>query len=321
MQDWLVLGYLVTLTLAVATSEPAPARAACFQQSLGLLAFCSFVLVLVRGGLLRDGFFAPLAYRLAVYGTVQLSYFLLRDLLPVVNPGSLDQELLELDLQWFGFEPALYMDRFVTPTTTEWFAFFYYGYFLLLAVHVLPFIFGSRRLRLLAEFSFGMLFIYAVAHIGYMLVPGYGPYQHLAGHFQNELPSGMWMDAVWAAVNSGGAQKDIFPSLHTGGPVFISLFSFRHRDKMPFKYTWPLTTFFALNIVGATMFLRWHYLIDVVAGAALAILGWWLAGRIAGPEHDRREAEGLSPVWSLFFDRSPVAEAPHRHELAESSHR
>lgn len=312
MQDWLVLGYLVTLTLAVATSEPAPARALCLQQSLGLLAFCGFVLVLVRGGLVRDGFFAPLGYRLAVYGTVQLSYFLLRELLPVVNPGSLDQELLELDLRWFGFEPAIWMDRFVTPATTEWFAFFYYGYFLLLAVHVLPFLFGSRRLRLLAEFSFGMLFVYAVAHIGYMLVPGYGPYKHLAGQFQNELPSGMWMDAVWAAVNSGGAQKDIFPSLHTGGPVFISLFSFRHRDKKPFKYTWPLTSFFALNIVGATMFLRWHYLIDVIAGAALAAFGWWLAARIANPEHDRRETEGLSPVWSLFFDRAPLPEARPR---------
>lgn len=308
MQDWLVLGYLITLTLAVATAEPAPLRVQCLKYSLGLLVFCATTLVLVRGNLVRDGFFGPMGYRLAVYGTVQLSYFLLRDLLPVVNPGSLDQELLEFDLRWFGFEPVIWMDRFVTPATTEWFAFFYYGYFFLLAVHVLPFIFGSRRLRLLAEFSFGMIFVYSIAHIGYMLVPGYGPYLHLAGQFQNELPSGMWMNAVLTAVESGGAQKDIFPSLHTGGPVFISLFSFRHRDKLPFKYTWPITTFFAVNIVIATMFLRWHWLIDVVAGAALAVFGWWLAGRVASSENDRREAEGLQPVWSLFFDRQPLPE-------------
>ena len=312
MQDWLVLGYLMTLALAVATAEPAPNRAECLKQSFGLLGFCTAVLVVVRGGLARDRFFAPLGYRFAVYGTVQLSYFMLRDLLPVVNPGSLDQELFKLDLKWFGFEPTLFMDRFVTPATTEWFAFFYYSYFFLLAVHVIPFIFASRRLRLLSEFSFGMIFVYAIAHIGYMLVPGYGPYKHLADYFQNELPSGMWMNAVWAAVESGGAQKDIFPSLHTGGPVFITLFSFRHRDKLPFKYTWPITAFFTVNIVIATMFLRWHYLIDVVVGAALAAFGFWLTGRIAGPEHDRREAEGLQPVWSLFFDRTPLPEAPKR---------
>ena len=36
--------------------------------------------------------FAPLAYRFAVYGTVQFSYFLLRRLLPLVNTRALDAD-------------------------------------------------------------------------------------------------------------------------------------------------------------------------------------------------------------------------------------
>ena len=262
-----------------------------------MLAFCLAVLALVRGGLLRGGVIAPLLYRLAVYGTVQISYFELRELLPVVNSSSLDAQLSYIDERVLHFEPSLFLDRFVSPATTEWFAFFYFGYFALLAVHVLPMVFFSRRLRLTAEFALGMISVYAIAHTVYMLVPGYGPVRFLADRYEHPLPSGFWLDAVLNAVQSGGAQKDIFPSLHTAGPVFLSLFSFRHRDKWPFKYTWPLVAFFSANIVIATMFLRWHYLIDVLAGIALSSSAFFLAGIISRREIDHREHNGLTPVW------------------------
>jgi membrane-associated phospholipid phosphatase len=173
-------------------------------------------------------------------------------------------------------------------------------------------VFGSRRGALLAEFALGMILVYATAHTLYMLVPGYGPVRYLAHRYQHELPRGLWLDMVLNAVQSGGAQKDIFPSLHTGGPVFLSLFSFRHRDKAPFKYTWPFVAFFSANIVVATMFLRWHYLIDVLAGIALAALGSGLAARLTQWEVPHREQSGSSPVWAPISLRPrplPVARA------------
>ena len=194
-----------------------------------MLGFCVSVLLLVRGGLVRDRFFGPLGYRLAVYGTVQISYFELRELLPLVNPTSLDASLSWIDIKVLHFEPSLFMDRFVTPATTEWFAFFYFGYFALLASHVLPMVFFSRRGKLVAELGLGMILIYATAHTLYMVVPGYGPVRYLADRYQHPFPDGFWLRAVMNAVQSGGAQKDIFPSLHTAGPVFLALFSFRHR--------------------------------------------------------------------------------------------
>ncbi|MET0591554.1 MAG: phosphatase PAP2 family protein [Polyangiaceae bacterium] len=167
----------------------------------------------------------------------------------------------------------------------------------MLAVHVLPMVFFSRRTQLLGQFAMGMIMVYATAHTVYMLVPGYGPVKFLADQYQHELPSGFWLDAVLNAVNSGGAQKDIFPSLHTAGPLFIALFSFRHRDKLPFKYTWPLVAFFSANIIIATMFLRWHYLIDVLAGIALSTTGFFLAGIVSPRELEYREHNGLGPIW------------------------
>lgn len=310
-QDWLVFGYLIALNGAVLQADPGHARTAELERVSALLVFLLATIVLVRGGLVRHRLFAPLLYRLAIYGTVQFSYFLFQKLLPIINPRALDLELYRLDHVLFGFEPAMALDRVVTSFTTEWFAFFYFGYFFLLALHVIPLLLFSTRERLLSEFSLGMLIVFCVGHIGYMLVPGFGPHRAMAHAFAHELPSGAWLDLVRSTVASNGAQKDIFPSLHTAAPTFILLFSFRHRARIPFRYTWPIVGFVTTNIVIATMFLRWHYFIDVVAGLLLAWLGITFAVLLTKREQQRRAELALSPSWPLFFeparDRERVA--------------
>jgi hypothetical protein len=306
VQDWIALAYMVGLNVAALIAQPGTARIQSLYRMSGLLAFLLTALVLVRGRFLRDGRIAPLLYRLGIYGTVQLSYFFMHDLLPILNTRTLDVQLYQLDLALFGVEPAIAMDRWVTPFTTEWFAFFYFGYFFLLAFHVIPILMLSKRARLVAEFALGMVLVFCIGHTLYMMVPGYGPYRALAEQFR-PFPEGAWLNMVMQAVASGGAQMDIFPSLHTAGPSFIALFSFRHRDKMPFCYTWPIVAFVCVNIIIATMFLRWHYVIDVVAGLLLACSA--LVGSVAITRHDfiRRSRLGLTESWPAF--------SRARHEL------
>lgn len=308
--DGLVLAYLLELLVAVLVAPPNPMRRQSLLEVLGLLATYAVCLGLVRTSLLRSNLWAPLLYRIGIYGTVQQSYVFFKHLLPVVNPGSLDRELFALDHVLFGFEPAVWADRFVTPLTTEWFAFFYFCYFFLLAAHIFPILFGARDQMLLGEFMLGMLIIVCLGHTGYILVPGFGPFRAFPELFKNELPSGLWMDLVWSTVRSNGAQKDIFPSLHTAGPCFIAMFSFRNRDRLPFRYTWPLLTFFAANIIGATMFLRWHYVIDVFAGFALATLAALVSPRVTRWELARRRAQNLPPLVPLFGSKNTPASAP-----------
>jgi hypothetical protein len=313
--DGLVFGYLVLLNVAVLIAPPNPDRLHCLVQVIALLITFLVSMVLVRGELLKQGFWCALLYRVGIYGTVQQSYFLFRHLLPVVNPGSLDHDLYALDLKLFGVEPAVWMDQFVTPATTEWFAFFYFCYFFILAAHVIPILLGAKRQMLLGEFMLGMLIIVCLGHTGYILVPGFGPYKAMPELFRNELPSGLWMDLVWSTVRSGGAMKDIFPSLHTAGPCFIAMFSLRNRDSLPFRFTWPILAFFAANIIGATMFLRWHYVIDVVAGFALATMAAVVAPRITRWELARRQAQGLGVLVPLF-GAGKLGRAPDQVERA-----
>lgn len=308
--DWMVFAYLLELNLAVLLAPPNPLKSHCMWQVGGLIATHLLCLLLVRTRVLGSSFWTALLYRVGIYGTVQSSYFFFKHLLPVVNPGTLDAKLYALDHVLFGFEPAIWADQFVTPVTTEWFAFFYWCYFFLLAAHIFPIVFGARSQMLVGEFMLGMLIIVCIGHTGYILVPGFGPYRAMPHLFRHELPSGLWMDLVWSTVRSGGAMKDIFPSLHTAGPCFIAMFSFRNRDRLPFRYTWPLITFFAANIIGATMFLRWHYVIDVFAGFALATIAALVSPIVTRWEVARRSAQGLQDLVPLFGSSQAPSSAP-----------
>lgn len=303
VQDWLVLAYVLILNAAVAISPPGPVHDRCALRVGALLALLLFTLVSVRGRFLSGSVLPALIYRTGVYGVVQISYFFFRELLPQVNPRSVDAQLHQLGVQLFGAEPALRLDASVSSTTTEWFAFFYFGYFFVLATHVLPILFLGKDKRLLGEFCFGLLFVFCVGHTLYMVVPGYGPYRAIASQFHHTLPSGMWLNVVMETVAEGGAQKDIFPSLHTCAPTFIALYSFRHRALAPYRYTWPLVLFFAGNIIVATMFLRWHWLLDVLVGLGLAITAQVLSVKVTAFELERRRRDGLMPVWPAFGSR------------------
>lgn len=299
-QDWLVFIYLLTLNVALVPRLGLPGFAASAIRMGALLGFFLVVVLPVRAGWLRDGFFAPLGYRVALQGTVQTSYFFFAAYLPLVNPRCLDDELYMLDLRLFGFEPSILLQRYITPFSTEWFAFFYFCYFLVLTLHTIPIVLFVRHERILGEFTLGMLILFCTGHVLYMLVPGFGPVRALSSVLTTPLPSGLWLDTVLDTVKNGGAQKDIFPSLHTAAPTFITLFSFRHRQSPPFRYTWPLVGFFTVNIIIATLFLRWHWLIDVVAGLLLATLGWWLSVVITDLDLQRRRRSGLEPSWPRF---------------------
>jgi hypothetical protein len=298
LNDWIVLAYLALLNVAVLSSEGhGPGRDRAILEVAGLfIVFATVVVGLIRGGVLSHPIGSPLAFRLCHYGSIQLTYFFMRGFLPIVNPGTLDRELHELGLRLFGIEPALALEHWITSGTTEWFAFFYYGYFFVLGLHVIPIIFFSRHPRILSEFALGLLLVLAEGQSLYLVVPGYGP-ASLPALFSRQLPPGVWWNLVKQLVASAGAQKDIFPSIHTAAPTFILLFSFHNRAHLPYRFTWPLVGFYSFNIIVATMFLRWHWLVDIVAGLVLALCAY--LGAVAGTrwETEHRRRLGLPPAW------------------------
>ena len=295
-QDWIVGVYFVVLFFALALGN-GEGKEACYRMLAIDVAILLSGWILVRGEILK-GPLGSLLYRTSILVPVVVSYFQLRWILPAVTTRALDASIYGFDMRVFGYEPSVAWDKYVSSTTTEWFAFFYFGYFFILLLHVIPFVLAGKDELSLRHFALGIFIQFCVTHVLYMVVPGWGPYHELK--FDHELTGGTFWGLVVSSVHAGGALKDIFPSLHTAAPVWFAAFAWR-QARADARWRWPAVTtaVFALNIVVSTMLLRWHYAVDVLAGFALAGAAAALAPALVRWEARARASQGWADAWDF----------------------
>ena len=139
----------------------------------------------------------------------------------------------------------------------------------------------SRRDFDLAVFV--LLLVWYLSFIGYMLFPAIGPRYTLA-HLQSVPLNGNFIgDSVSHLINLvEGNQRDCMPSGHTAIALIVLFLSYRYA-RLLFYLFCPIVAALILS----TVYLRYHYVIDLFAGAALAagcsLIGprlyrWWEAG-------------------------------------------
>jgi membrane-associated phospholipid phosphatase len=159
-----------------------------------------------------------------------------------------------------------------TPLLTEVLSFCYLLFF---PYMVVSWIYYARQgLPLLRKLMVGMFTIYGLGFLGYSFVPAAGP--HLA--FGNEFASPLTGWAI-AKLNSlvvarGSNGVDVFPSLHCAISCFLLFFDRQHARWRHRLYLVP-----CIGLWIATIYLRYHYFVDVVLGFALAAFALWVANR------------------------------------------
>lgn len=300
LQDIILLSYLTIVAALLwrvgASSVDNPGARAIYGAMIVLVAGC----IIGRGLPDVHWLVRAVSYRIAIIGVVLYNYLVLRHILPVVRPDSLDEELFAIDKALFGVEPSIWMERFNQRPIIEWFSFFYFSYFFICGLSIIVCLGLDRIGRRTTEYALGTALLYSIGQIGYMCVPGYGPIRYLTPHFQGPLNGGFWWGCVWKTVEAGSAMKDIFPSLHTAAPLWFAL-HFMRRAKDDPRWKWPsrVALFFSMNIIISTILLRWHYAIDVVAGFTLSLSVTYVVPKIAAWEEERRARWGSRGVWFL----------------------
>ncbi|MCA9540151.1 MAG: phosphatase PAP2 family protein [Myxococcales bacterium] len=292
--DGVVVAYLTFYCVRVGMAPPSGERTFALVVFGLALAICVTGILLVRGELLRTAW-RGMVYRSTVLVAI-LGVFLvgLRHALVAIQPVMRDAELAALDRSLFGVVPAQWLERFAHPVLTEWLAFFYFSYFFMLILAVIPPVFRGGD-RVTSERVIGIVLIDTIGQATYALVPGRGPYAALP--FDAPLTGGPVWRLVLDMVAGAGPMLDIFPSLHTALSTFIALHLWRTRHERPpsRRVLAGLAVFSATQIVIATLYLRWHYAIDVIAGLALMTVALVLIPRV-GAADARRIAAGRQPA-------------------------
>jgi membrane-associated phospholipid phosphatase len=97
---------------------------------------------------------------------------------------------------------------------------------------------------------------------------------------------------------SWGALRDIFPSLHTAVMAFITIHAFRRwQAHWLYKPVAILYLFWTLQIMIATIYLRWHYTVDLVAGLTVASVWGFSSDALARRWAEFRKSAGELDPW------------------------
>ena len=181
---------------------------------------------------------------------------------------DLDATLLRADEWLFGWmfggvNPHFWISARLQPGLTEWFAFCYslYGALILAVFGVL--ILADRREDLRC-FVLRFTWVLAIGYTLYTLVPVQGPV------FKLDYPEPMdlrYLQGVKEALmDRTRIEWDCFPSLHTA----LTLLVWGTLLQQSRKLAWIVFPI-ALTVPVACVALRYHYVVDVWAGAVLAV--------------------------------------------------
>ena len=193
----------------------------------------------------------------------------MHDMVHLVNPNDVDTDLIAWDEYLLGFQPAIYLESFITPAFTD-FMYFSYSSLLLYILLFTMYLYIKKMKAAFRETLVSVILTFYIGYIGYVIFPAVGPKFTMAHLFDTSLSGTFITDRLSFIMNyeiSEYTRRDCFPSLHNGIIMLILLFAFKHEKVYGFLFL-P----FALALFFSTLYLRYHYFVDMIAGFLLAII-------------------------------------------------
>ncbi len=212
---------------------------------------------------------------------IPLVYDALGFLIPALNPAEKDHWLIAADRAIFGLDPTVWLQRFIWPPLTDVLYLSYSTFFFIPLIVGIPL--WRRSPDLGRHFLFMVSLAFYVSYTGYALVPAEGPRVGLAAEQTVQLQQTKLSKAVAGTLDGLERNRvDAFPSGHI---LITSVCLITAAGYFRRLFWWLLPV--GLLLMLATVYCRYHYVIDVIAGLALAPiippLAGWLYDRLEGP--------------------------------------
>jgi len=236
----------------------------------GLLATCALLALAVlaaaayrtRVNPARKGLYLSVA---ASTFTVLFIFNGLGELIASLHTGTCDGFLISVDHAIFGVHPTVWMERLISPTLSTLLQFAYLSYY------GIPLALGCTliargKFEDFEEVLFGILLCFYLSYLGYLLFPAIGPRFTLSQFQTSGLQVPPFIEALQNGLNGLEKNKtDAFPSGHTAVSLLTLYYAWAKGVKPLFAVLAPLVA----ALVVSTVYLRYHYVIDVLGGMAL----------------------------------------------------
>ncbi len=216
----------------------------------------------------------------------------LKSFVPWVNPNNYDDKLASIDRAiFFGRDPAdLLHDVLGTGFTAQVMSAVYLVWLFLVPVSIAIALVWTRHTRAGSWYVTAVAFDWMLGAAIYLMLPTVGPIYSDPNEF-TDLPRtyATWLSeqllddrvAVLADPWAAGTMQTIaaFASLHVGIMVTICLVA--ELVRLPRWVRIASWCFLAMTCI-STVYLGWHFFVDVLGGMALGTFGVWLGAMATG---------------------------------------
>jgi membrane-associated phospholipid phosphatase len=270
--DLLTLSFLVLLSgLAVLSARMNASWAGLLATYTALaIAILAVAAYRTRAAPVKKGFY--LSFVVTVI-TVLSIFNSLGLLIAGIHTTTFDAYLIIVDHALFGVHPTVWMERLTSPTLSALLQFAYLSYYFI-PVSLGAVLIARGRFGEFEEALFGILLCFYLSYVGYLLVPAIGP-RFTLNHLQTgSLQVSPFIEKIQDVLNGLEKNKtDAFPSGHTAVSLMTLYYAWKEKEKRLFAGLIP----FVAGLIISTVYLRYHYVIDVIAGMALTVLTVYLS--------------------------------------------
>lgn len=202
----------------------------------------------------------------------------------IINPNLYDDVLIAWDFFIFGCNPTEWLSQFRNPFLTEILQLSYILYFFMPLTQGIEWHLREKNNEY-DRFAGLIVLSFYLSYLLYYLMPAIGPcftlhdYTKVYEEFQGLLFSDYFRAMVdfgrgipFGAPNPAAyTSVDCMPSAHTSITLLNMYFAFKYKSRLKWMYL-----VFGVLLIMSTMYLRYHYLVDIIAGVMLAVLSFYL---------------------------------------------
>ncbi len=237
--------------------------------NLVLLAACSLILLLfvVLQGSERNqpcqefpGFFREFWIYLAF---APISVIWLKVVI-LFTPQTIDETLKRIDMVIFGANPDAWVQSvFTAKFPVLWLALFYF-FLPFYPIALSGFFYIKKEWVMLRKVTQSFLLCGMIGWLFYLFFPAVGP---------------AFIDNTLAGFPNPGIPRNCFPSLHTAWGLLVLLYAWKYRKKAFWIFLFPIS-----QMILATVFLRYHFVIDLIAAVPYTAFIYWLNEKLLARE-------------------------------------
>lgn len=209
-------------------------------------------------------------------------------LLDAIHNVDYDNLLISIDHFLFGTNPTVYIYQFASPILTEIMQIAYGTFFFLPIILGVEF-YLKKEYNKFTFVIFSVVLGFFLSYVGYFFLPAVGPRFTLHNFEMTniELPGLFLTNFLREIINSGESipagtinpiaivQRDVFPSGHTQMTLIVIFLAVKLKSSNKIFFLIDGTL-----LIIATVYLRYHYVIDIIGGIVFMILTMFIGKRL-----------------------------------------